>query len=63
MQRIGGGGLKTSPPRSSFSPDTSAVRILWDGIKVWLKAEITTALAPAGQAAPVMMPKEILAEA
>ncbi|MBL9132608.1 MAG: NAD(P)/FAD-dependent oxidoreductase [Verrucomicrobiaceae bacterium] len=32
-------------PRTSFSPDTSAVRILWDGIKVWLKAEITTALA------------------
>jgi hypothetical protein len=39
------------------------VRILLDGIKVWLKAEITTALAPTGQAAPVMMPKEILAEA
>lgn len=50
-------------PRTSFSPDTSAVRILWDGIKVWLKAEITTALAPARQSAPVMMPKEILAEA
>ncbi|MBE7494441.1 MAG: tryptophan 7-halogenase [Verrucomicrobiaceae bacterium] len=32
-------------PRFSFSPDTSAVRLLWDGIKIWLKAEITTALA------------------
>jgi len=36
-------------PRYSFSPDTSAVRLLWDGIKVWIKAEITTRLAPEPQ--------------
>jgi flavin-dependent dehydrogenase len=42
-------------PRISMSPDTSAARLLWDGIKVWLKAEITTWLAPTPSAAPVMM--------
>jgi hypothetical protein len=38
-----------------MSPDTSAARLLWDGIKVWLKAEVTTWLAPTPSAAPVMM--------
>ncbi|MCB1277474.1 tryptophan 7-halogenase [Prosthecobacter sp.] len=42
-------------PRQSFSPDTSAVRLLWDGLKVWLKAEITTWLAPTPATSPAMM--------
>lgn len=34
-------------PRQSFSPDTSAARLLWDGIKHWIKAEISTWFASA----------------
>jgi flavin-dependent dehydrogenase len=41
-------------PRQSLSPDFSAARLLWDGIKVWLKAEVTTWLAPTPAIAPVM---------
>lgn len=51
-------------PRQSFSPDTSAVRLLWDGIKAWMKAEVSTWLAPAPSSVPEMMPqKPIPAEA
>ena len=39
----------------SLSPDHTAARLLWAGIKVWIKAEITTWLAPTPAAAPVMM--------
>lgn len=42
-------------PRQSFSPDGVAVRLLWDGIKVWLKAEIKTWLAPVSSSEAVMM--------
>jgi len=42
-------------PRQSLSPDASAARLLWDGIKVWIKAEITTWLAPTPAAEPEMM--------
>lgn len=48
-------------PRFSFSPDTSAVRLLWDGIKVWLKAEITTALAPSRAKVPEPMMEPVMA--
>jgi hypothetical protein len=50
-------------PRFSFSPDPSALRLLWDGVKIWIKAEITTALAPSRSsvAEPVMKP--VMAEA
>lgn len=38
-------------PRQSLSPDSSAVRLLWEGIKVWIRAEISTWLAPASESA------------
>jgi hypothetical protein len=42
-------------PRMSMSPDTSAGRLLFDGIMVWLKAEISTWMAPAPAKDAVMM--------
>jgi flavin-dependent dehydrogenase len=42
-------------PHMSLSPDTTAARLLWAGIKVWIKAEISTWLAPTPATAPVMM--------
>lgn len=49
-------------PRQSFSPDASAVSLLWDGMKAWFKAEFTTWLAPAQSPAAVMMqPKPVQA--
>lgn len=50
-------------PRQSFSPDTSAVRLLWDGMKVWIKAEITTLLAPEPSEQTVMMREKAAAGA
>ena len=41
-------------PRQSFSPDTSAMRLLWEGLKVWFKAEVTTWLASSRAAEPEM---------
>ncbi len=42
-------------PRQSLSPDNSSARLLWDGIKVWFNAEISTWLAPTPDSVPVMM--------
>jgi flavin-dependent dehydrogenase len=50
-------------PRQSFSPDASALRLLWDGIKVWIKAEITTLLAPEPSEQTVMMREKAAVEA
>lgn len=49
-------------PRQSFSPDNSAVRLLWDGIKVWLKAEVSTRLAPVQSAEAKMMKDKMMPE-
>ncbi|MBE2283273.1 MAG: hypothetical protein IAE77_07410 [Prosthecobacter sp.] len=45
-------------PRQSFSPDQSSLFLLWDGLKAWLKAEVTTWMAPAQSAEMAMMPQE-----
>ncbi|MGV3658828.1 MAG: NAD(P)/FAD-dependent oxidoreductase [Prosthecobacter sp.] len=46
-------------PRQSFSPDTGVMWLLWDGLKAWLKAEITTFIAsPATTPAPSMIPEK-----
>jgi len=50
-------------PRFSFSPDPSALRLLWDGVKIWLKAEVTTALASSRAAVAEPMMKPVMAEA
>lgn len=41
-------------PRQSFSPDASVMWLLWDGLKAWARAEITTFLAPLPAHAPMM---------
>jgi len=50
-------------PRRSFSPDNSALRLMWDGVKLWLKAEITTLLAPASPSAAMMAKDKAAPEA
>ncbi len=47
-------------PRISFSPDNTVLKILFDGIKFWLKAEITTAFASAGDPMPAPMMKKAM---
>lgn len=40
-------------PRQSFSPDTGVMWLLWDGVKAWIKAEVSTRLASTPAQAPV----------
>jgi len=49
-------------PRHSYSPDPSALWLLWDGLKAWLKAEVSTRMAPLPAGAPDMMPAKPMAE-
>lgn len=45
-------------PRQSFSPDQSSMFLLWDGLKAWLKAEVSTWMASAPSKAMAVMPQE-----
>lgn len=49
-------------PRQSFSPDNGVMKLLWDGLKAWLKAEVSTRMASSPATTPAALPDKPMAE-